>query len=97
MRLTLTVTLAVALLGGVLTPGLQAGSGQEAGISAATALEVSETVPSNAPPPQVDSSAGSGVVMLVGFLGLIAGLLAHWSRDTSCRDERSVFRPEETV
>ena len=38
-----------------------------------------------------DSGSAAEVLALLGFLVLIAGLLIHWSRDTSCKDERSVF------
>jgi hypothetical protein len=46
-------------------------------------------------PQATDTLARGGtaarLLALTGFLLLIAGLLFHWSRDTSCKDERSVF------
>ena len=53
--------------------------------------------PLGAPSPQADRAGGSGLLMLVGFLGLIAALLTHWSRDASCREERSVYRTDEAA
>ena len=31
------------------------------------------------------------IVTLLGFLGLIAGLLVQWCKDRSCEDEPSVY------
>ncbi len=35
----------------------------------------------------------AAMVMLLGFLGLIGGILMGWSADTSAKAERSVFSP----
>lgn len=40
---------------------------------------------------RVDTSTWGQLLALLGFLLLIAGVLIHWSRDTSYQDERSVF------
>lgn len=40
---------------------------------------------------RVDTSAWGQLFPLLGFLLLIVGVLVHWSRDTSYKDERSLF------
>jgi hypothetical protein len=50
-----------------------------------------------AAPTQADRAGGSGLIMLVGFLSLIAALLTHWSRDASCREDRCVHRTDEAA
>jgi len=85
--------LAAALLAGLLAPMTVDASQTKPGYFASSA----SIEPLDAPPPLSDRAGASGLLMLVGFLGLIAGLLTHWSRDTSCRDDRSVYRADEAA
>lgn len=93
MRRTLMGILAGALLSGLLVPGaLRAAPPKPGYVAPSTSLQHVE-----AAPPSVDRAGSSDLLMLVGFLGLIAALLTHWSRDTSCREERSVYRSDEAA
>ena len=47
-----------------------------------------EAAPVSKEPP---SDASSGILVLIGFLGLIAGNLLRWSGDTSGKSNPSVF------
>lgn len=91
MRERLVGILAAATLASFLVPGMAETSQREPGYFARSAsIQTLDAAP-------VDRAGGSGLLMLVGFLGLIAGLLTHWSRDTSCREARSVHRSDEAA
>ena len=93
MRERFVGILAAATLVSLLLPKTVETSQREPGYFARSAsLQTLDAAPS-----QADPAGESGPLMLVGFLGLIAGLLTHWSRDSSCREARSVQRTDEAA